>query len=193
MKLSRIQVSEWNGSLPEDNPKAKADPKDDFILFNNADHITGELTGIANGKLYFTSDFGEMTIGLEKVGVIYRATERVQAIPPVTGMARATFKGKGGLAMKITGWKDGKISATSPLFGEAAFDAAVFQSIDFTGKSTRQASGVSPTPNPSPRIDPGFRIPLQLQQRGLPAPQLQKIPNGLRFELNVLPRPVDPR
>jgi len=193
MKLSRIRVSDWNGNLPEANPEAKADPKDDFILFNNADHITGELTGIANGKLYFTSDFGEMTIGLKKVGVIYRATERVQAIPPVTGMARATFKGKGGLAMKITGWKDGKISATSPLFGEAAFDAAVFQSIDFTGKSTRQASGVSPTPNPSPRINPGFRIPLQLQQRVLPAPQLRKNPNGLRFELNVLPRPVDPR
>ncbi len=193
MKLSRIRVSDWNGNLPEANPEAKADPKNDYILFNNADHMTGELTGIANGKLYFTSDFGEMAIGLEKVGVIYRATERVKAIPPVPGMARATFKGEGGLAMKITGWKDGKITATSPLFGEAAFDAAVFQSIDFTGKSTRQASGASPTTNPSPRIEPGFRIPRQLQQRILPLPQLRKIPNGLRLELNVRPRAVDPK
>lgn len=193
MRLSRILVSDWNGNLPEDNPEAKADPKDDYVLFNNADHITGELTGIADGKLLFTSGFGEMSIGLEKVGVIYRATERVQAIPPLTGMARATFKGEGGLAMKITGWKDGKVTATSPLFGEAAFDAAVFQSIDFTGKSTRQASGVSPTTNPTPRIEPGFRIPRQLQQRALPVPQLRKIPNGLRLELNVRPRPADPK
>jgi hypothetical protein len=95
--------------------------------------------------------------------------------------------------MKITGWKDGKVTATSPLFGEAAFDAAVFQSIDFTGKSTRQASGVSPTTNPTPRIEPGFRIPRQLQQRALPVPQLRKIPNGLRLELNVRPRPADPK
>jgi hypothetical protein len=193
MRLRRILVSDWNGNLPEDNPEAKADPKDDYVLFNNADHITGELTGIADGKLLFTSGFGEMSIGLEKVGVIYRATERVQAIPPLTGMARATFKGEGGLAMKITGWKDGKVTATSPLFGEAAFDAAVFQSIDFTGKSTRQASGVSPTTNPTPRIEPGFRIPRQLQQRALPVPQLRKIPNGLRLELNVRPRPADPK
>ncbi len=192
MKLSRIRVTDWNGNLPEASTKAKSGPKEDYVLLNNADHITGELIGIADGKLQFKSDFGEMAIGLEKVGVIYRAKERVQTVPTTTGMARAIFKGEGSMAMNITGWKDGKVTATSPLFGEAAFDAEVFQSIDFTGKNTRQTSTVLPTINPM-LIEKGIRVPLQLQQRVLPAPQLRKVPRAPRFELNVRPRPEAPK
>ncbi|MBT5322375.1 MAG: hypothetical protein HOL43_08425, partial [Verrucomicrobiales bacterium] len=169
MKLSHIRVTDWNGNLPEANTKAKSEPKNDYVLLNNADHITGELTGIANGKLQLKSDFGEMAIGLEKIGMIHRATERVKAIPTTTGMTRAIFKGEGSMAMNITGWKDGKVTATSPIFGKASFDAEVFQSIDFSGKNTRQASTVSPTINPL-LIEKGIRVPLQLRQRVLPVP-----------------------
>ena len=194
MKLSRIRVTDWNGNLPDAGTKTKSRPKEDYVLLNNADHITGELIGIADGKLQFKSDFGEMAIDLEKVGIIHRATERVQAVPTTTGMARAIFKDEGSMAMDITGWKDGKVTATSPLFGEAAFDVDVFQSIDFTGKNTRQASSILPNGNnPPPGIKPGFRVPLQLQQRVLPAPQLRKVPRALRFELNVRPRPEAPK
>ena len=115
------------------------------LIINLGNTTSRKGIGIADGKLQFKSDFGEMAIGLEKVGVIHRATERVQAVPTTTGMARAIFKGEGSMAMNITGWKDGKVTATSPLFGEAAFDSEVFQSIDFTGKNTQQASSVSPT------------------------------------------------
>ena len=191
MKLSRIRVTDWNGNLPEAKAKAKSGPKEDYVLLNNADHITGELIGIADGKLQFKSDFGEMAIGLEKVGVIHRARERVKAIPTTTGMARAIFKGKGSMAMNITGWKDGKVTATSPIFGEASFDAEVFQSIDFTGKNTRQASTNLPNPN-SRGIEKGVRIPLQFQQRALPVPRRLKVPQALRFELNVRPQPKAP-
>ena len=192
MKLSHIRVTDWNGNLPEANAKAKSEPKNDYVLLNNADHITGELTSIADGKLQLKSDFGEMAIGLEKIGVIHRATERVKAIPTTTGMARAIFKGGGSMAMNITGWKDGKVTATSPIFGEASFDAEVFQSIDFTGKNTQQASTVTPSINPI-LIKKGIRVPLQLRQRALPVPRPGKVPQALRFELKVRPDPKAPQ
>ena len=102
-----------------------------------------------------------MAIGLEKIGMIHRATERVKAVPTISNMARATIKGEGSMAMNITGWKDGKVTATSPIFGQASFDAEVFQSIDFTGKNTRQASNILPTIKPI-RIEKGVRDNLQL-------------------------------
>jgi hypothetical protein len=80
------------------------------------------------------------------------------------------------MVMNITGWKDGKVTATSPIFGEASFDAEVFQSIDFTGKNTRQASNISPTIKPV-LIEKDVRRNLQLLGRGgLPAPRLEKVP-----------------
>ena len=184
MRLSRIRVSDWNGRLPEANTKSQANPKEDYVILNNSDHITGELTGIADGKLHFKSGFGEMAIGLQKVGVIHRATERVQAVPAGEGLARVSFKTGDSMAMRITGWKDGKVTASSPLFGEAAFDAAVFQSIDFTGQPVRQTTTVPTPTNPNQLIERGFRIRPQIPQ---------KIPNGLRLELNVLPQAVDPK
>jgi hypothetical protein len=171
MKLSRIRVTDWNGSLPDPNAKPKSAPEEDYVLLNNADQITGDMVSIADGKLQFKSDFGEMAIALDKVGIIHRATERVKPLPSVPGMARATFKGEGRIAMKITGWKDGKVTTTSPIFGEAAFDATVFQSIDFTGKPTKQTSAVTPRPNSPLKARPNIQIPLQLQRRILPVPR----------------------
>ncbi len=171
MRLSRIRVTEWNGSLPGPEAEPKASPKDDYIHFNNADHLKGEMTAITDGKLKFNSALGEMNIAIEKVGEIHRATERVRAVPAMPGMARAVFKDQSSLLMKITGWKDGKVTATSPLFGEAAFDASVFESIDFSPdleKKTAQAPNNRPSTIPNPRqqllkIRGGIPLPLNPQ------------------------------
>ncbi len=171
MKLSRIRVTDWNGSLPDPNASPKSMPEEDYVLLKNADQITGDVLGIAAGKLQFKSDFGEMAIALDKVGIIHRATERVKPLPIAPGMERAIFKDGGSMTMKITGWKDGKVTTTSPIFSEAEFDAAVFQSIDFNDLTTKPTTAVSPQLNPSPMVPPNILVPRQLQQRVLPAPR----------------------
>lgn len=189
MKLSRIRVTEWNGALPEPKNKAQAEIKEDLVILHNSDHMTGQVLGIAEGKLHFKSAFGEMKISLEKVREIHRATSRVKPVPAMAGLGRAIFKEAGSLAMKITGWKNGKVTASSPLFGEAAFDATAFEAIDFTGATQQASGGISPV-NSTSRIEEGFRaMPRPFPQRAIPAPQLKRLPNGLQLELNVRPQP----
>ena len=192
MKLSRIRVTEWNGTLPEADPKPKATPKADYISLGNSDHLTGTVTRIADGKLHFNSELGEMKIDLQRVTSIHRATESYQPIPLMKESARANFKGGGGMSFKITGWKNNQVTATSPIFGEAVFDPIIFQSIDFTGNTTAQTSTRSTSSsNNAVRIEPGFAIPQQLKRQALPAPR--RIPNA-QFELKAIPRrPVAPQ
>ncbi len=182
MTLSRIRVTDWNGNLPDPKAKKPAAEKEDHVLFNNGDHITGAMADITDGNLRFTSGFGEMNTRLEKVSVIHRASKHVQAIPALSGMARAVFKGEGRLSMKITGWKDGKITATSPLFGEASFDVDGFQSIEFDSPAATKVTR-SPTPQTEIKILGGGNV--VPQQRAVPVPHRFRIP--LQLQLNRPP------
>jgi hypothetical protein len=167
--LSQIRVSEWNGNLSGQNRTVPGNVKDDFVLFTNDDSISGNLKSIKDGRMKIKTSFGELPVPLEKVDVIYMAQGRAKATQTVAGSVRVSLHGKGIMSLQIMEWKDGKVTAESPVFGKAILDAAAIQQATFNIGTTRTSSigNIKPTP-PLPRIqqnvDP-FRNIIELQRK----------------------------
>ena len=148
IRLAGIRVSEWNGSLPGQNKTAAANNKDDFVVFNNEDTITGKLLGIDKGKMTFKSTLSSdgLAIPLETVDVIHLSKEGVKGASVPANSARITLKGKGSLTMQIKSWKDGKVTGVSPVFGEAMLDEGILKSVEFNLGKPRNSASVPSRP-----------------------------------------------
>ena len=188
IRVSQIRVREWNGNLPGQNKVSTGDDKEDFVMFNNEDSITGSLIGIKEGQMKFKTSFAELPIPLENVDVIHLSKEGRErsAIIPI-GSMRATLKGRGRLTMKIEEWKDGKITAISPTFGKTVIDAAALKSVEFNLGKSRTASTAQPsrTTTSTIRNRPGafgVGVPQVIEQR------LRLEINGNRLPVRPLPR-----
>ena len=129
--LSQIRVSEWNGNLSGQNKTVSGNAKDDFALFTNDDSISGNLKSISDSQMKIKTSFGELSIPLEKVDVIYMAKENAKATLATTQAAHLSLHGKNTMTAQINEWKDGKVILQSPVFGKAILEAAAIQSATF--------------------------------------------------------------
>ncbi len=145
IRVSQIRVREWNGNLPGQTKVSTDVDKEDFVMFNNEDSITGTLIGIKEGQMKFKTSFAELPIPLENVDVIHLSKEGMQFSPIPTGSMRVTLKDRGRLTMKIEEWKDGKITAVSPTFGRTVIDAAALRSVEFNLGKSRTAAAAQPS------------------------------------------------
>ena len=141
MRVSRIVIREWNGSLPGKNKASAGSDQEDFVLFNNEDSISGKLVGIEEGKMKFKTSFAELPgVPLQDVDTIHLAKEQLKTPPLLASSSRLTLKESGRMSLEITSWKDGKIVGKSPVFGEMTIDAGAVQSIEFNLGKPRTAS-----------------------------------------------------
>mgnify|MGYP001284042000 FL=1 len=146
MRVSHIKVREWNGNLPGQNKISVDNGKEDLVVFSNEDSITGNLIGIKEGQMKFKTSFAELPIPLETVSTINLSKEGIQNTPIQPGFMRINFKGKGRMTMQIKEWKEGKITAVSPTFGETTIDVAALKSVEFNlGKARTTASAKQPS------------------------------------------------
>ena len=144
IRISQIRVSEWNGNLPGQNKASTGDGKEDFVMFNNEDSITGSLVGIKEGQMKFKTSFAELPIPLENVDIIHLSKEGIQSMPIPPGSMGATLKdGKGRLTFKIEQWKDGKITVISPAFGRTIIDSTALKSVEFNLDKPRTTASVA--------------------------------------------------
>jgi hypothetical protein len=56
-------------------------------------------------------------------------------------MVRATLKGGGILDFKLVNWTEGKLEVESPIFGKAALNGAMIDSVTFNADDKRNKSG----------------------------------------------------
>ncbi len=146
MRISQIKVREWNGNLPGQNKISVDNGKEDLVVFSNEDSITGNLIGIKEGQMKFKTSFAELPIPLETVSTINLSKEGIQNTPIQPGFMRINFKGKGRMTTQIKEWKEGKITAVSPTFGENTIDVAALKSVEFNlGKARTTASAKQPS------------------------------------------------
>ena len=146
IRISQIRVREWNGNLPGQNKVSAGDGKEDFVMFNNEDSITGSLVGIKEGQMRFKTSFAELPIPLENVDIIHLSKEGIQSMPIPPGSMRATLKGgKGRLTFKIEQWNDGKITVISTTFGRTIIDAVALRSVEFNLGKSRTAAVMQPS------------------------------------------------
>ena len=129
--LSQIRISEWNGNLSGQNKTVSGNAKDDFALFTNDDSISGNLKSISDGQMKIKTSFGELSVPLEKVDVIYMAKENAKATPASTQAAHLSLHRKNTMTIQINEWKDDKVTLQSPVFGKAILEAAAIQSATF--------------------------------------------------------------
>ena len=214
-RVSNIRIQEWNGTLPGQSKVAATNGKEDFVVFNNEDSITGKLIGIKTGKMKFKTTFAELPIPLENVDTIHLSKEGIKTPPIPAGSMRVTLKGKGTLTLRIKEWKNGKITAVSPIFGETTLNADALRSVEFNLGKPRTTAAVAP-PSRSPyatnpmrnnngaipgiqilgggfggKFPPGVMEKLELQiEQGQIRPQIFE---QLKLNLNENRRPIEPR
>ncbi|HWB57836.1 MAG TPA: family 16 glycoside hydrolase [Chthoniobacteraceae bacterium] len=130
VKVRNIRLSTWDGKI-EDPKHAGVAVKEDSILMENKDQVSGALKSIAGGKIIITSAYADLTIALEHIDRIDFAGGGDAKPEKSAGDVRACFTGGGSARMQIDSWDEKQATATSPDFGKAVFSTAVFESLDF--------------------------------------------------------------
>jgi len=208
-RVSNIRIQEWNGTLPGQSKVAATNGKEDFVVFNNEDSITGKLIGIKGGQMKFKTTFAELPIPLENVDTIHLSKGGIKTPPIPAGSMRVTLKGKGTLTLRIKEWKNGKITAVSPVFGETTLNADALRSVEFNLGKPRTTAAVAPPSRSSysttirnnnaaiqifggafgGELPPGAmeQLELQIEQKQI-RPQILEQLNLNKNRLQVIPR-----
>ena len=198
IRLSNIQLGEWDGQLPADVKVTTESLKEDFIQLANDDTLTGKLVDIKRGQMNFKPEFSDaIPIPLMRVNLIRLADSKATTPPVVKNPVRATLKGRGQITATLKEWKDGKLHLTSPTFGETTIDANAVESIQFNlDKSTQTASLPTPTqPQTNTRINiNGVPIPIN-GRLNINGARIEVLPQkgGLRIEQKIVPRKIAPK
>jgi hypothetical protein len=131
IQLSRIRVTDWNGGLPGQAKPAAVNAKEDLILFNNEDSITGKIVSIKEGRIQIRSNsLGNPIVPLEHVDAIHLAQQNTK--PVRVPSVRAELIGRDILTFEIKEWNDGKVRVHSPVFGTATLNAAAISTLTFS-------------------------------------------------------------
>ena len=156
-RISNITISKWDGALPNASTNANTTTKDDYVMFNNEDSISGSLVGITEGTMKFKTEFAELPIPLNTVSHIHMAKEKLRNPVISSKSIRATLVDDVRITGEIQSWENGSVKIKSPVFGEAAFNAKAFKTIEFNlGKPRSTASNslkTVPTRNRVPQIE----------------------------------------
>ena len=123
-------------------------------MFTNEDTISGNLIGIEKGVMKFKTEFAELPIPLNTVNYIHMAKENLRNPIISSKSVRATLIDDIRITGEIKSWEKGKVKLSSPVFGEAIFNASAFKTIEFNlGKPRATASSLSSTPARSGTIN----------------------------------------
>ena len=133
IQLSRIRVTQWSGGLPGQAKPVAVNAKEDLVVFNNGDSISGKIESIKEGQMQIRSaSLGNPLIPLEQVDTIHLAQQNTKPAPAAS--VRAALFGLDTMTFEIKEWKDGKVRVQSPVFGSTTMDAAAISSLVFSAK-----------------------------------------------------------
>lgn len=141
LKLSTIQLSHWNGRLPNEtapksdpitNPDPDPSKGEQRIYLRNGDIALGSYQKIDSGKIMMSTRFGEMSLPIARI--------KKMDIPPIeynerllqNGDIRCWFPDGNYVTFRVDEvTKDGKFKGRAQHFGEATFDPTAFNRIEF--------------------------------------------------------------
>jgi len=137
MRLSRMRITEWNGSLPESDASKSGNGKEDFVVFSNKDSISGKAKRIEGDKLIFTTNFGDVPLPVLNMSSL-TFSNPVKRLTPKAKDVKMQMQKSGTVNVELLSWGEGKVKIKSPYFGEAVFDSTVFEKLDFNLNQPRQ-------------------------------------------------------
>lgn len=140
VQIKQIKVTRWEGALP--NEKAKLNFEDnDMVFFINKDKSSGKLTRIQNNTVFFTSNFGEFKIPLNRIKTLLTATKNQQLARRNKNDVQAFFPNQERITVNLQGIKGNKLLGTSENFGQAEFDLKCFSKLRFNIYKERPKPG----------------------------------------------------
>lgn len=154
-RLSRIRLTTWDGILEggfkadadpfnfriDTEPEAEPEPAPEEaggIVLRNGDVVAGEMLGIEEGQVRLKTPFKDFKLPVSRLRDFpLRSAEDAEnpelRWEPIrrNGDVRAWFADGGRVTFRLDSFADGKLAGSSQTFGEARFDLAAFQRIDF--------------------------------------------------------------
>ena len=173
-RISNISISKWDGALPNTSTNASTTTKDDYVMFNNEDTISGRLVGIEEGTMKFKTEFAELPIPLNTVSHIHLAKEHLRNPVISSKSVRAILIDDIRITGEIQSWEEDKVILKSPVFGEATFNPKAFKTIEFNLGKPRTTASTSIIKSRIPTSPNGPRIEIlrnQIQREIRPIPK----------------------
>lgn len=153
LKISRIRMSSWDGIVEgewqeqgaiffdeeavEEPPPAEVVP-DASIVLRNGDRIEGDMQGIDAGLVNIQTEFKEIQLPVSRLRSFALRTAEEAADPELCwkpirrrGDVRAWFADGGHITFQLDSVDQDSIRGNSQTFGEAEFDLAAFNRIEF--------------------------------------------------------------
>ena len=129
LKVTHLAVNRWNG-VTEEVAATPSVLKEDLILLNNRDKISGQLLTVHKGQAAFQTAFSKIEIPLERIQLIAFAPP--SAAPRETQrQARVLLGDAGRLTLQIRQWDEEVIEGTSPLLGPLKLNARAVVGVQF--------------------------------------------------------------
>lgn len=130
LKISEIEVSEWDGEMPSKSGTDR-ELKQDLLRFTNNDKVSGSLSSIADGNVQFKTTYATLTVPLKRVDQIVMSTERAERARRNKNDIRAEFREKGVITLQLSKLGEGKMTGNSENFGSPTLPLAAFRSLEF--------------------------------------------------------------
>lgn len=137
IKISKIVLGSWSGSLPDlrPAPNATAEVPDDKksphkILLANGDVIPGTVGVVEQGRMIIETEHATIKVPTEKIESL-RLGGSTEDPKKYRDDIRAWFHTGGFVTLKLNKLANGKVSGYSQAMGEVSFDLNAFKRIDF--------------------------------------------------------------
>lgn len=149
LRVSRIEVAGWDGhvdKLPdqpvpgfprfgrggqEEKKEEEERPKEGRMELRNGDSITGEVTGIEEGRILVKTPFRDVRLPLEALRSLNLKPVELERCKRENGDVRAWLPDGSSLVFRLEGVGEGTLSGTSQNFGSATFKTDAFSRIEF--------------------------------------------------------------
>lgn len=129
LKISNLTISRWNGMV-EDSVSTPTASKEDLLLLNNRDKISGRLIAIRDGKADFHTAFSKVEIPLERIQRISFGLPP-KPLPKTDRQARLLLGDTGRLTLQIQRWDEKVIEGVCPGVGSIQVNARAVVGVHF--------------------------------------------------------------
>ncbi len=144
VQVSGLTVTPWNGTTlpkPKNQVAVKEDEQDEkeepakqtsphIIILNNGDEIPGTVGKVQDGRMIIETEYTPIHIPLKRIHSLDLGDLGEEPIKK-QGDIRAWFYNGGHITIRLTDFKNGKISGHSQTCGAVTFDISAFSRIDF--------------------------------------------------------------
>ena len=147
IKISAIEMSEWDGRMDELGSDASVGLEQDTVSMLNKDKVSGKLNKIENKNLSFASSFASLDIPLDRVGRIDFAGDKKNTEKADAREIKLNMVGAGNISIRLEKMTKDKAIGTSQSLGKLDLRPEAFRQIDFN--VDRKRSDEEGAPNES--------------------------------------------